>query len=158
MKKSVALLIIIALIFAVSAVNAEQKKSKPNPPYALARGFANVLTGWLEVPRGLIYENARIPIIGFFTGTVKGGVLTLYRTVAGTVDLAAMGLTREGLYFKDFPDFVWDADWVPPCGEDMVDSKNLDYRSCNCCQKRKCGKAGKGAKKNKKNRKMKRGK
>jgi len=131
------LLILISLSLISNAAFATQKKTKPNPPYALARGFANVLTCWLEVPRGLIYENARIPIIGFFTGTVKGGFLTMYRAVAGTIDIAAMGLTREGLYFNDFPDFVWDAEWIPPCGEDLIDSKNLAFSSCTTCDKNK---------------------
>jgi len=136
MKRKI-LLLIIVLALLPCYIFAEQKKAKPNPPYALARGFANVLTCWLEVPRGLIYENARIPIIGFFTGTVKGGFLTMYRAVAGTIDIAAMGLTKEGLYFNDFPDFVWDAEWIPPCGEDLVDSKNLEYSSCTTCNKNK---------------------
>ena len=149
-RKILSILLIVALILPCIA-SAEQKKAKPNPPYALARGFANVLTCWMEMPRGLIYENARIPIIGFFTGTVKGGFLTIYRAVAGTIDIAAMGLTKEGLYFKDVPDFVWDADWIPACGEDMVDSKNLEYSSCTTCgNKKSLANAKRCARKNKK--------
>lgn len=135
MKKLIICLTVLALVISVSTANAEQKRAKPNPPYGLARGFANVMTCWMEVPRGLVYENARIPLIGFFTGTLKGGLLTMYRAVAGTIDIAAMGLTKEGLYFKDVPDFVWDADWIPACGEDMVDSKALDYDPCTSCRK-----------------------
>lgn len=133
MKKTIVCLMVLAMLFTVGSVNAAQKRSKPNAPYGLARGFANVMFGWAEIPRGIIYENARIPIVGFFTGAVKGTFLTAWREIGGVVDLMSMGLSREGAYFGQLPDFVWDAEWIPACGEDIVDSKNLDYRSCTEC-------------------------
>ena len=84
---------------------------QPDPPYAVARGFANMMGGWLEIPRGIVYENARIPVVGFLSGTLKGSFLTMWREVAGITDVMCMGLTRQGLYSRMVPDFVWDAEW-----------------------------------------------
>ncbi len=125
----------VCLCMTVLTVHAEEKRSAVNPPYGIARGFSNLMFGWLEVPRGIIYENARIPVVGFVTGPVKGALLTTWRTLAGVTDVVAMGLTREGLYGPMLPDFVWDADWVPPCGEDMVPGPaNVDCNPCpNTC-------------------------
>ena len=87
----------------------------PNPPYAFARGWANLLGGWLEIPRGVIYENTRIPVVGFAVGPVKGTFLTLWRELAGGMDVVCFGVTRQGLYTHDVPEFVWDATWMPVC-------------------------------------------
>jgi putative exosortase-associated protein (TIGR04073 family) len=117
------------LLCSVSA-SAEQIATKPNPAYGIARGFANLMTGWLELPRGLVYENARIPVVGFVSGPVKGAALMTWRTLAGTMDVVCMGLTRQGLYTEQVPDFVWDADWVPKCGEDMVSMESIESKPC----------------------------
>ena len=110
---------------------AELKKSKPNPPYAVARGFSNLMFGWLEVPRGIIYENSRIPVVGLVVGPIKGALLTTWRILAGTVDVVGMGLTREGLYSDSvLPEFVWDAPWISPCGEDVINVETLNISPC----------------------------
>ncbi|MCX7847748.1 MAG: hypothetical protein N2595_06955 [bacterium] len=88
-----------------------------NPAYGMARGFGNLMSGWLELPRGLIYENARIPLVGFVVGPVKGCFLTAWRTLAGATDVTCMGLTGKGLYTREVPDFVWDARWFPGAHE-----------------------------------------
>ncbi len=138
MKTRCATMLVLALLLASYTLSAAQKKSKPNPPYALARGFANLMFGWCEIPRGIIYENARIPIVGFAVGPVKGGFLTIWRELAGAVDILAMGLTREGLYSSQVPDFVWDAEWIPPCGEDIVSVENLTSDPYAAPPKSKC--------------------
>lgn len=132
MKKK--LLVIFIFLFCFSAYNslAKLKKSNPNPPQAVARGFSNLMFGWLEVPRGIIYENSRIPIVGLVVGPIKGTLLTAWRVVAGTVDVVGMGLTREGLYSDSvLPEYVWDAPWISPCGEDFIDVKTINTSSCS---------------------------
>ncbi len=126
MKKSLFVISVFLMLLSSFDSAGELKKSKPNPPHAVARGFSNLMFGWLEVPRGIIYENSRIPIVGFVTGPLKGTLLTTWRILAGTVDVVAMGLTREGLYCKQVPEFVWDAPWISPCGENVVVVENLN--------------------------------
>jgi|GEM_PF-2052851 len=143
MKKSLFAFLAVLVFFAAFDSVAELKKSKPNPPYAVARGFSNLMFGWLELPRGLIYENSRIPVVGFVAGPIKGTVLTVWRVLAGAVDVVGMGLTREGLYSRsEVPEFVWDAPWICPCGEDIVNVKTVNTSPCpkekeKVCPKRK---------------------
>jgi len=140
MKKFVLSLVAFALLFSVGTANAKLKKAKPNPPYALSRGFSNLMLGWLEIPRGIIYENSRIPIVGFVTGPLKGSLLTTWRVLAGTVDIVGLGLTREGLYCGQLPDFVWDAPWISACGEDVVSPPYASTNPCEMKCKVKCQK------------------
>jgi putative exosortase-associated protein (TIGR04073 family) len=117
--KLVSFVLAVALALSVATAYAGGKtEAYPhtpiNPAYGMARGFANIMTGWLEIPRGLVYENARIPVVGFVTGPVKGAFLTTWRELAGVTDVMTFGLTGKGLYYKDVvPDFVWDAQWIP---------------------------------------------
>ena len=127
MKKSLFSFFIFMMFFSAFNSVAELKKSKPNPPYAVARGFSNLMFGWLEVPRGIVYENSRVPIVGLVVGPIKGALLTTWRILAGTVDIVGMGLTREGLYSDCvLPEFVWDAPWISPCGEDVINVETLN--------------------------------
>ncbi len=115
----------------VCVMHAEPVHKSVNPPRAFARGMANIMTCWLELPRGIIYENARIPLVGFVSGSVKGAVLTTGRVGAGVLDVVAMGLTRDGLHSSIFPEFVWDAQWIPACGEDIVqESEDISVSPC----------------------------
>ena len=126
-----------AALLAASSILAENVSTPVNPPYAFSRGLANMMFGWLELPRGVVYENARIPVVGFVAGPVKGAALTTWRTMAGTMDVVCMGLTRDGLYTKLVPEFVWDADWVPACGEDMVSMESIESEPCTAKPKPK---------------------
>ena len=131
MKKSLLTICIFMMFFSAFNSVAELKKSKPNPPYAVARGFSNLMFGWLEVPRGIVYENSRIPVVGLVVGPIKGALLTTWRVLAGTVDIVGMGLTREGLYSDSvLPEFVWDAPWISPCGEDVINVETLNTSPC----------------------------
>jgi len=111
-------LMLCTVVLAMPAGAGEHTPVKPiDPPYGLARGFGNIMSGWLEVPRGMMYENARIPVVGFIVGPVKGAFLTTWREVAGMTDVLCMGLTGKGLYNETVPDFVWDAHWLPQARE-----------------------------------------
>ncbi len=143
MKKLILSFVAFALLFSAGIANAEQKKSNLNPPYALARGFSNLMFGWLEIPRGIIYENSRIPIVGFVTGPIKGALLTAWRVLAGTVDVVAMGMTRKGLYCNQLPDFVWDASWIAKSRKDIVQPPYTQFNIFSKQCKSKCSKLGK---------------
>ena len=140
------LLVLLVILLAAGSTTAARTCTRPDPPYVLSRGFANLLVGWLEVPRGIIYENARVPVIGFVSGSVKGTLLTVWRELAGTVDVLSMGLSRRGLYCCRIPDFVWDAEWIPVAGEDMVTCRNVNCSPCGTCPMQKPGKCDKCAK------------
>lgn len=111
-KLTVTVLCITLCLAAVSTFAGEEPVQK-SPGYVIGRGFGNILTGWLEVPRGIVYENARIPVVGLISGPVKGLGLTAWRGLAGVTDVLTFGLIPEGLYGSYLPDFVWQDAWVP---------------------------------------------
>ncbi|MCX7847591.1 MAG: hypothetical protein N2595_06160 [bacterium] len=122
---ALAVLMAATTLMAGKSHQARPSGAKPiNPAYGVARGFANIMTGWLEIPRGLIYENSRIPIVGFLSGPIKGAFLTTWRELAGVTDVVTFGLTGKGLYYHDLvPDFVWDARWIPPTKQTYVNPR-----------------------------------
>ena len=85
-----------------------------NPGACMARGLANVATGWVEIPRCAIYDNSAVPFFGLLIGIPEGAFFTVARTLTGTLDIVSFGFTRDGMHGKSFPDFVWQARWIAP--------------------------------------------
>jgi putative exosortase-associated protein (TIGR04073 family) len=107
--------ILIALLVCVLAVSAAYAADdvEKDTAYRIRRGVNNLTLGWLEIPRNIVYEDAKTPYAGFFYGLVKGPLMTVWRTGAGTVDLIAAGQTGKGLYMDQIPEFATDAKWFP---------------------------------------------
>ena len=85
-----------------------------NPFLGVGRGVANMLLCWVEVPRCLVYDNVKLyPVLGMFTGSVKGLLLTSARFLVGAVDVVTFGYTGSALFEPQaFPDYVWKAPWI----------------------------------------------
>lgn len=82
--------------------------------HALTRGVANLLTGWLEIPREMFLENIKYPFFGVITGAMRGSFFTTARTVLSVTDIAMLGFTGPSLYDPVFfPEYVWEARWNP---------------------------------------------
>ena len=113
MKRIVSLICILTLCASMCAVAAEEKNTSQAVPYCIMRGFSNLLFGWTEIPRGLIYENVRMPVIGLISGTLKGSFLGLWRGFSGTIDVISIGQSKQGIYLDEMPDFVWESPCVP---------------------------------------------
>lgn len=107
------ILFCVALIMGATVTTWAAEPETGTMPYGIMRGLSNVLFGWAEIPRALIYENVRLPIIGCVSGTMKGAFLGFWREVSGGVDLITFGTTGEGTYLEEMPDFVWEAPCVP---------------------------------------------
>ena len=96
--------------------------------HGLVRGFANVSTCWIEMPRNLFVEVNRYPAFGLVTGALKGSFYTSARAVLGVIDLAFFGLTGPSAYTPTLlPEYVWDSRWQPyaPPTPDETKVKNL---------------------------------
>jgi len=85
-----------------------------NPAACFARGLANVSTCWLELPRCAIYDNAEVPFFGLIVGIPEGTMFTVARALTGVADIISFGATGDSIYGKRYPDFVWEANWLPP--------------------------------------------
>jgi len=80
----------------------------------IGRGFANLLTCWLEVPRSLWLEGSRNPFYGWVVGGMNGSFLAVARAFGGASDVGTMGLTGPGIYGKDFPECIMQSRWTSP--------------------------------------------
>jgi putative exosortase-associated protein (TIGR04073 family) len=121
MKKLLALL----LVLTVCASGTFAQEGEEDTPMLnrmaqnSARGFANILTGWVELPRNMWLETARNPYYGLLTGISDGSWLSFLRTFGGTIDFVTVGLTGQGFHGEQFPEYVWDSTWMP--GDAMID-------------------------------------
>ena len=85
-----------------SSLNAEEQK----PPISeeggyslidgIGRGFANLLAGWIEAPRGMVYYSIDWPVIGIIPGAFEGTGMTLIRTGGGAIDILTIGYLSPG--------------------------------------------------------------
>jgi putative exosortase-associated protein (TIGR04073 family) len=81
-KKSVVLAIFAMVIFSASVYAADD-----NAATKFARGAANTLTGFVEVPKQIYLTSIEYdPLTGIVFGTVKGICYGALRTLAGVYD------------------------------------------------------------------------
>lgn len=76
----------------------------------LARGIANVATGWLEFPKQIALTNEEDgAAMAWTVGPLKGIGMTLVRTVAGAGEVATFYMAYPGFFdpFLD-PPYVWE--------------------------------------------------
>lgn len=75
----------------------------------MARGVANVATGWLELPKQIYYTAKDDGVAkGVFVGPLKGVIMTLVRTASGVGEMATFFLAYPGFYDPYFdPAYVW---------------------------------------------------
>lgn len=75
----------------------------------LARGTANVATGWLELPKQIVVTSRKEGVAkGATIGLVKGIGMTLFRTVSGVGETLTFFIAYPGFYQPLFdPPYVW---------------------------------------------------
>lgn len=80
--------------------------------FGLQRGAANMLLGWLELPRNLSYEFTKRPLSAIITGPLMGATMTAVRTLFGTVDVLSAGSMGHYGYAAAIPDYPWEGAWL----------------------------------------------
>ncbi len=84
-----ALKVIIILIGVLIILNMASPGFAQDPAKKLGRGLANILTGWIELPKNIYETSAETnPVAGLTIGLVKGLGMTIVRTGAGIYDTA----------------------------------------------------------------------
>ena len=90
----------------------------------IGRGFANLLLGWFDVPRGMVYYSVDYPVIGIIPGALEGAGMAFVRTLGGGLDLLTIGYLDPGntVYdTMDAPLLPWEGAWLPvPEDEDWL--------------------------------------
>ncbi len=83
MKKGLIVAVVMIMVLAVATVSYAQ-----DPAKKLGRGLANILTGWIELPKN-IYDTSveDNPLAGLTIGLAKGVGMTIVRTGAGIYEV-----------------------------------------------------------------------
>ncbi len=83
MKKGLIIAIVMVMVLALATVSYAQ-----DPAKKLGRGLANILTGWIELPKN-IYDTSveDNPLAGLTIGLAKGIGMTIVRTGAGIYEV-----------------------------------------------------------------------
>lgn len=70
-----------------------------------SRGFANVATGWVEIPKNVMNTSSKSNVAyGITWGLVKGVLYTVGRTVVGAVEIATFFIPNDQFVR---PNYVW---------------------------------------------------
>ena len=80
--------------------------------FGLQRGFVNLLTFWLELPRNLSYEMTAQPLSSLIIGPLLGVSYSALRAADGLIDVVTLGYNGNYAYAADIPDYVWQSPWV----------------------------------------------
>ncbi len=101
-----------AQVIVVQAAPAEVKDEEPGIFLCIGRGLCNIATGWLELPRCIVYDNGFFPVIGLIIGIPEGALLTVCRTLSGVFDIVSFGTSGSLFHGKVFPNTVFEAKWI----------------------------------------------
>src|SRR3989339_2273360 len=82
MKKGLVIAMVMVMVLALATASYAQ-----DPAKKLGRGLANILTGWIELPKN-IYDTSveDNPLSGLTIGLAKGVGMTIVRTGAGVYE------------------------------------------------------------------------
>lgn len=82
--KGLIIALVMVMVLAVATASYAQ-----DPAKKLGRGLANILTGWIELPKN-IYDTSveDNPLAGLTIGLAKGVGMTIVRTGAGIYEVA----------------------------------------------------------------------
>lgn len=99
--------LVAMMLFSVSTAFAEEHGNyQRNVLDKAGNGFANLATGWLEIPKNIINTtNQSNLILGFFGGMLKGIVNMAGRTGIGVIDLVTAPIPTQPIVQ---PVLIWD--------------------------------------------------
>ncbi len=107
-------LMLFSLIFSPLAFAQEEDDSYGSyVGRKLGTGFANMLTGWIELPKNAINTtndmDTKYVLFGVIGGTIKGALHTVGRTLTGVVDVITFPIPtkpmiKQGYVWRSFDD------------------------------------------------------
>jgi len=107
MKKLLIVCIAIVTILSIATASYAQ-----DPAKKLGRGVANILTGWLEIPKNIYNTSIEAnPMVGITVGTAKGIGMSIVRTGAGVYEVITFPFPLPEDYVPILePEFVFQID------------------------------------------------
>lgn len=104
--RMVSLATMFAALFLVAMPSAMANDYTSGVADKFARGFANTVTGWVELPKEISNTSKQSNIgVGLTVGLAKGVMHTIGRTVVGAVELATFFVPSPEFVA---PRYVWD--------------------------------------------------
>ncbi len=107
-------LMLCSLIFSPLALAQEEEESYGSyVGRKLGTGFANLATGWIELPKNAINTtndmDTKYVIFGVIGGTIKGVLHTVGRTLTGAIDVVTFPIPtkpmiKQGYVWRAFED------------------------------------------------------
>ncbi len=116
MKKLFAFLFVALIVSIHACAETTPKHNDYSMIDGVGRGFANILVGWLELPRGITYYAVEYPVIGIVPGAFEGSGMTFIRAIGGLIDIVTVGYLEPGNTVYDTMDttlYPWQAPWLP---------------------------------------------
>ena len=95
-----------------------KKETEVSLGQGLNRGFINIFSGWLEIPRCLAVESSGRIVTMPILGPLTGSSFTAIRALSGVVDILSIGYFGRYKYSATMPDYVWESPWL------AADTKN----------------------------------
>ena len=107
MKKVLIICVAIVTILSIASASYAQ-----DPAKKLGRGIANILTGWVEIPKNVYNTSIESnPLVGLTVGTAKGIGMSIVRTGAGVYELITFPFPLPEDYMPILePEFVFQTD------------------------------------------------
>ena len=109
MQKTLKIMMVCFVVIAILGIAAQGYAQ--DPAKKLGRGLANILTGWVELPKN-IYDTSveDNPLSGLTVGLAKGVGMTIVRTGAGVYETVTFPFPiPEGYCPVLEPEFVFDS-------------------------------------------------
>jgi hypothetical protein len=100
----------------------------------VGRGFANLFTGAIELPRCMTFYAVQWPAVGAIPGAIQGAGMTAVRAIGGVVDLFTVGYLEPGNTVYDAmeePLFPWQALWLPTSDDEMASRAGVPVIAAN---------------------------
>ena len=104
MRKALIICVAIVTILSIATVSFAQ-----DPAKKLGRGIANILTGWVEIPKHIYNTSIETnPLVGLTVGTAKGIGMSIVRTGAGVYEVITFPFPLPEDYMPILePEFVF---------------------------------------------------
>jgi len=104
--RSISLAALFAALFTMAVTPAMANDYGDQVVNKFSRGFANTLTGWVELPKNIVNTTREDNVgYGLTVGLVKGVVHTVGRTVVGALELVTFFIPSQEYVA---PRYVWD--------------------------------------------------
>ncbi|MDD5033578.1 MAG: exosortase system-associated protein, TIGR04073 family [Methylococcaceae bacterium] len=106
MPKHLPICLLVATLTTLAPAIEAAENSDPSMGTKLGAGLSNIFLGFIEMPKNVINTSNEANVaLGISGGVIKGGLHTVGRVLAGTLDVLSFPLPTESILA---PQYVWE--------------------------------------------------